>query len=286
MEKRLILRGLLAGAAAGLCAWLFARIFAEPAIQAAIDYETDRDAAQELLDRAAGRPVSDAEPELFSRTLQANIGSAVGMLAFGAAVGALFAVGYAICLGRVGALRPRPLALLVAAVGFVSLYLVPFVKYPANPPSVGHAATIGQRSGLYVALVLCSVAFAAGALWLGRRLHRRYGAWTATLLAIAGYLLAVGVLMALLPALGELPDNRAQYGHFATETPQPLRDSSGAIVFPGFPADVLVSFRFAALGAQALLWAVLAVVFAPLADRLLRPPATAATAEPDELVAA
>ena len=34
------------------------------------------------------------------------------------------------------------------AVGaFVVLYLVPFIKYPANPPSVGDPDTIDQANG-------------------------------------------------------------------------------------------------------------------------------------------
>jgi hypothetical protein len=55
------------------------------------------------------------------------------MILFGIAMGALFAVVYAVCLGRVGNLRPRTLALLVAAGGFVTVYLVPFIKYPRQP---------------------------------------------------------------------------------------------------------------------------------------------------------
>src|SRR3954466_12705881 len=100
MEGKFVLRGALAGAAAGLIAFVFARIFAEPQIQAAIDYETGRDAAQDALDKAAGLPGEAAGPDIFSRTLQANVGAGVGIVLFGVAMGALFAVAYAICLGR------------------------------------------------------------------------------------------------------------------------------------------------------------------------------------------
>src|SRR5438105_2968641 len=134
MEKRLLLRGALAGVLAGLLAFVFARIFAEPQIQAAIDYESGRDAAQAALDKAPGLPTEPAGPDIFSRTIQANLGIDVGMIFFGIAMGALFAVVYTICVGRVGTIRPRTLALLVAAGGFLGVYLVPFIKYPANPP--------------------------------------------------------------------------------------------------------------------------------------------------------
>jgi hypothetical protein len=79
----------------------------------------------------------------------------------------------------------------------------------------------------------------------------------------------VGLLMALLPPLGQLRLNVEQYGSLPTETPRPLRDPSGAIVLPGFDADLLYQFRLYSVCAQALLWGVLGVAFAPLAERLL-----------------
>ena len=271
MEKRIILRGVLVGALAGLLAFVFARIFAEPQIQAAIDYESGRDAAQAALDKAAGLPVGDEGPEIFSRAVQANVGIGAGMILFGVAMGAFFAVAYAICLGRVGALRPRTLSMLVAGGGFVGIYLVPFVKYPANPPSIGHPATIGVRGALYVLMMVCSVAFLIGAVVLGKRLARRFGNWNATLLAALAFVAVIGMVMALLPSLGELAANVRDYGQQATETPQPLRNPAGQTVYPGFPADVLWYFRFYSVAAQAILWAAIGLVFAPLAERLLAP---------------
>lgn len=269
MEKKLILRGLLAGAAAGLLAFVVARIFAEPQIQAAIDYENGRDAAEAALNKAAGLPIELASPDIFSRAIQANVGIGIGMVLFGIAMGALLAVVYTVCLGRVGNLRPRALSMLVAAGGFIGIYLVPFVKYPANPPSIGHPDTIGPRGGLYVLMVVCSVSFLAGAVWLGRRLRLRFGNWNASLLAGAAFMVAIGVVMAVLPPLGHLADNVRQYGMQATETPLPLRDPAGTIVYPGFPADVLANFRLYSTATQLILWAAVSLVFAPLAERVL-----------------
>jgi hypothetical protein len=279
METKLIGRGVLAGAVAGLLAFLFARVFAEPQIQAAIDYESGRDAAQEALDKAAGLAAAPAMPEIFSRTIQANVGIGVGMIVFGTAMGALFAVVYAVSLGRVGNVRPRMLALLVAGAGFLAFYLVPFLKDPANPPAIGHEETIGTRSGLYLTMVLASVVFGWLAVLFGQRLRPRFGVWNATLLAGAGFVVAIGVVMAVLPALGELSYNVKEFGHQATETPLPLKDKSGAIVFPGFDADILASFRLYSVGAQVILWAAIGLIFAPLADRLLTAPTAAAPAQ-------
>lgn len=276
MEKRLILRGAIAGAVAGLFAFVFARIFAEPQINAAIRYESGRDAATAVLDKAAGLPAEAAGPDIFSRTVQANLGIGVGMVFFGIAMGALFAVAYAVCLGRVGQLRPRSLALLVALGGFLGIYFVPFVKYPANPPSIGNPETIKDRGNLYLVMVLCSVVLLVAAVWLGKRLRARFGNWNATLLAVGGYVVAIGVIMAVLPSVGQLASDVQSYGRHATETPLPLIGAKGTIVYPGFPADVLFSFRFCSVAAQLLLWATLGLVFAPMAERLLDPGARAA----------
>jgi hypothetical protein len=279
MEKRLILRGLLAGAVGGLLAFIFARIFAEPQIQKAIDYESGRDAAQAVLDKAAGLAVEAAHEDVFSRTVQGNVGLGIGLVLFGMALGAMFAVAYMVCLGRVGNLRPRTLALLVAGAGFLGLYLVPFIKYPANPPAIGHSETIRQRTALYLVMVVASLVFLGLAVWLGQRLRSRLGNWNATLVAGGAFIVAIGVVMAILPSFGHLGANVAAYGDHATETPLPLTDDKGTIVYPGFPADVLFNFRLYSVGAQLILWSAIGLVFAPMASRLLSPRRAAGSGE-------
>ncbi|WP_194924244.1 CbtA family protein [Catenulispora pinisilvae] len=271
MEKQIITRGLLAGALAGLVAFCFARIFAEPVIDKAIAYENGRDAAQAVLDKAAGLPIDPGGPDIFSRTVQSNIGIGVGLIGFGAAMGALYSVVYLLCLGRVGRIQPKVLALLVAGAGLAGIYLVPYLKYPANPPAIGHAETIKPRAALYLTMVVCSLAFILAATWLGRRLAPRFGNWNATLLSALAFAAAIGIVMAILPSLGELSANVHAYGHHATETPLPLTDPKGNIVYPGFPADVLFSFRFYSICNQVILWGTLALIFGPLAERVLRP---------------
>lgn len=111
--------------------------------------------------------------------------------------------------------------------------------------------------------------FLFGAVWLGKTLSPRLGDWNASL--IAGAVFVVGIVMLILPSFGELDFNRANNGDFATETPQPLRDASGDIVFPGFPADTLFTSRLYSVGAQVILWSALGLIFATLAERLLAP---------------
>jgi hypothetical protein len=237
----------------------------------AIGYESGRDAAIAALDKAAGLPIPAAGPDIFSRTIQSNIGIGTGMIAFGAAMGGLYAVAYALSYGRIGAVRARTTALLVALGGFLLMYLVPFIKYPANPPAIGHPDTIRLRSELYLTMVGTSVVFGIICVVLGRRLRQRYTAWTSTLLAGAVFIVAIGAITLILPPLGHLAANRREFGYHSTETPQPLRDAKGTLIYPGFPADVLFTFRFYSVAAQLLLWGTLGLCFGPLAERLLEP---------------
>jgi hypothetical protein len=108
------------------------------------------------------------------------------------------------------------------------------------------------------------------AVVLGQRLQARLGTWNATLVAGAAAIVVLGIVMALLPALGELSTNVAESGSRLTETPQPVLDPSGKIVYPGFDADLLYRFRLYSVGAQILLWGVLGLAFAPLAERVFR----------------
>lgn len=287
MEKKLIFSGLIAGAAGGLAAWIFALIFAEPLIDRAIAYEDGRAAAQEALDRAAGFEIPAEEGgDVVSRGVQSTFGLGLGLIAFGIAVGALFAVTYAVCLGRTGRIRARQLALLVAAAGFVTVSLIPLSKYPANPPAASSDDTVSDRAGLFLLTLMIGVLAAVIATAVGQRLQPRFGTWNAALLAGGGFVAVVSLALLMLPPLGHLDANVTATGaEHATETPRALRDPEGNIVFPGYPADVLAEFRVYSVAAQALLWGVIGLVFAPFADRLLRSGERPAVAPPREPVA-
>src|SRR6478752_8832530 len=195
MEKQIIGRGLLAGALAGVSAFVFARIFVEPVIDRAIGYEDGVGAAHEAM-HGSGHEHS---AEVFTRGVQANIGLGFGVIAFSVAMGALFAVVFAVAYGRVGNVSARVLSLYVAGGMLLSLYVVPALKYPANPPAVSLEETIRQRTLLYLLMVVLSAALFAGALWLGRSLVERLDAWSATLVAAAAYLVAIAIAMLALP---------------------------------------------------------------------------------------
>ena len=90
------------------------------------------------------------------------------MLVYAVAIGGILALVYAATRGRFGPARPRAAALVLAAAGFVAVILVPFLKYPGNPPASSDDGSIGQRTGLYLVMLLFSVLVAVLATALGK----------------------------------------------------------------------------------------------------------------------
>ncbi len=62
-------------------------------------------------------------------------------------------------------------ALVLAGIMWFVLFLVPALKYPANPPAVGDPKTIYYREILYIGLVAISGFAALGLAFLYRKLH-------------------------------------------------------------------------------------------------------------------
>jgi hypothetical protein len=258
MEKQIIWRGLLAGAAAGVLSFIFARIFIEPVIDRAIGYEDGIGAAHEALSGAAGghdHGGGDGGFEGFTRAVQMNIGMGLGVLLYSIAIGALFAVVFAVAYGRVGNVSARLLSLSVAGGMLLSVFIVPALKYPPSPPALSLDETLRQRTLLYLLMVVLSAALLVAAVYLGRRLNAKLGAWNATLAAAGAYVAASAIVMLVLPTIDE--------------TPGPLLDDAGNIVYEGFPADLLYDFRLFSFGNQLVIYLTIGLVFGAMAAKLL-----------------
>lgn len=231
MVRALLIRGMLTGILAGLVAFGFAWLFGEPQVDHAIAFEAHVHAGE------------GSAPELVSRAVQSTIGLLTGVVVYGCAFGGIFALVFAYAHGRLGRLSPRATAAVLAAASFVVLIVVPQIKYPANPPSIGEPETIGLRTALYFGMLALSVAAAVAALATGRSLVARLGPWNAALAGGLAYIIAMAVIMLVLPSIDEVP--------------------------AGFSAALLWRFRLASLGIEAVLWTTLGLVFGAAAERRL-----------------
>ncbi len=136
--------------------------------------------------------------------MQATGGLATGVLVFGVAAGGIAALVVCYALGRIGRFGPRATAALIAGAALLTVYVVPFLKYPANPPAVGNPDTIGKRTTLFFLMVALSVLLAVAAVIIGKRLAPRLGNWNATTAAGAGYVVVIGLAYAFLPSFDEV----------------------------------------------------------------------------------
>jgi hypothetical protein len=173
-----VARGLVAGAVGGGAAALFIRLVTETQIGFALEFE---DAA------VLGGPATEAAE--FSRGTQYWGGMAAAVL-YGAVIGLALGVAVAALHHRVRAHDEVGRVARVATGAFVAVVLIPFLKYPANPPAVGDPDTVGERARLFLSLMAAGIVivFAAWYLWEylsdrgwdgGRRLAAVGGAFTA-----------------------------------------------------------------------------------------------------------
>ncbi|KAA0116801.1 CbtA family protein [Mycolicibacterium sp. P9-22] len=256
MEKRIIGRGLLAGALGGVLAFIWSWIFIEPVIDRAIEFEDGVSAAHEAIEHGGHAHEHGGGGGIeITRTVQSTIGLGFGLVAFSVAMGALLAVLFCVAYGRISSLSARATAVLLAGGMLISLWIVPSLKYPPNPPAVSLDETIQQRTLLYLLLTVLSAALLVGSVLLARKLAPRFGAWNASLLGAADYIVSMAVVFLLMPAI--------------SETPGPITDDAGTIVFGAFPADDLYEFRLYSLGTQVVMWTTIGLVFAALVSRLL-----------------
>lgn len=225
MVSGLLLRGLFAGLLAGFLAAGFAFCAGEPSIERAIAYEGAKNDAAGLA----------PEPEIVNRSVQRSAGLFTASILYGAALGGLFSLAFAFAYGRLGGFDPRALSAMLAFAGFTALVLVPELKYPANPPAIGAAATIGARTALYFAMLAISLLAMILATTLAPSLGGWLGAWNGTLVAAGIFTVVAGMAAFALPSIDEVPAD--------------------------FPANVLWDFRVASIGSRAVLWGTLGLAF-------------------------
>ncbi|HEV7863726.1 MAG TPA: CbtA family protein [Acidimicrobiia bacterium] len=226
-----IVGAVVAGLLAGLVASILLTFTAEPVIDRAIALEESH---------AAHQPDGAVEPEIVSRSQQKGFGRFAAYTLGGGAYGVLFGTAFLALRRR----RPGDAfrgALLAGAFMAGAFTIMPFIKYPPNPPGVGDPATLAERQWKYLALIFLSLVVLTAAARLSGRLRERGWSDDERLIAVGlAVLVPLGVICAVLPPFSD-----------AVEV----------------PADLLWRFRIASLGGNVLLWGVLSVTFGAAAVR-------------------
>ena len=221
MFRRLLKEGVLAGVAGGAALALVLRLIGERPIGRAVALE------------------GGGHDELFGRGTQ-QFGGMLAAVLYGAALGAVFTLAYALVRHRLRTTDDWRASVALAVAGFAGVFLLPFLKYPANPPAVGDPDTIGRRTALY----LVAVAWSLLATWAGWRAWRTLASKGVAVAAPAT--LAVWIVLAAV-GLIVLPANT-----------DPVEA----------PATLIWQFRLATVAGAAAFWSVMGLVFGWLRTRL------------------
>jgi predicted cobalt transporter CbtA len=216
--KKLIAAALLAGLFASFLTAGFHWLFTEPIIDRAVAIEAEGAAHAE--EPVVGRPMQ-------------KLGLFVGYVVYGLAWGTLLAT-LVYALGpELSAASARGHFLVALFLGW-SVGLFPLLKYPANPPGLGEAATIGYRQEWFVIAMALSLVGMVAAVAARKSLRRsRYSA----ALVAAAYAIYLIIVYAALP-----------------ENPDPMR----------LDADLVRTFRLLSCAGQVLFWIALGGAFAAL----------------------
>lgn len=117
---------------------------------------------------------------------------------FGISMGSLFGIVYALSKKSLPSKNNIGKTLILAGLMWFTLFVIPFLKYPANPPTVGDGETVILRGILYLSLIAISGLMAVGFYQLFKRLKNKN-----RVLPIIGYAVLICIIFFIMP---ENPD--------------------------------------------------------------------------------
>ncbi|MFB3114080.1 MAG: CbtA family protein [Nitrosopumilaceae archaeon] len=112
----------------------------------------------------------------------------------GTSIGALFGIVFAYSRKILPGQHNVKKALVLAGIMWLTIYLIPFLKYPANPPTVGDPETVVLRATLYLAFIAISGFSVIGFYQLSKKFQGRK-----KLVAVIGYATFMTAMFIVLP---------------------------------------------------------------------------------------
>lgn|SRR5574341_1713540 len=219
---------LLAGVISGLAYGTMNLLIVEPFIDQAIDIEIQNQ-------------INEGEQVDMQEIAQYRVWQKGGQLVAGAILGVSFASLYAIVYGYARKSLPGSSdlrkSLLLASIVWLTIFMIPFVKYPGNPPVVGDPETIYYREVLYVAFIAISGLGALGFAFLYRKMS------------------SISARKFIVPAL---------YAAYITAFYFAMPSNPDAITIP---MELVTNFRIMTVITAAMFWAILGITFGALWDK-------------------
>ena len=184
---------LISGAFAGLIHGTVNFAIVEPYLDQAIGIEN-----QNLFATGEEKDTSEFWVEYEGYRIWQKSGQMLAGVILGTSIGALFGIVFALSRNSLPGNNDVKKALVLAGVMWFTMFVIPFLKYPANPPTVGDPETVVLRSILYLSFITISGFGAVGFYKLSQKFQSKR-----KLVAIIGYSIFISVVFFVMP---ENPD--------------------------------------------------------------------------------
>jgi len=182
---------LISGALAGLIHGTVNFAIVEPYLDQAIGIEN-----QNLFASGDEEDASDFWVKYEGYRVWQKSGQILAGVILGTSIGSLFGIVFALSRNSLPGTNNVKKALVLSGIMWATLYLIPFLKYPANPPPVGDGETIILRAILYLSFIAISGIGAFTFYKLSKKFKNKK-----KLVALVGY----GVFISI--AFVTMPDN-------------------------------------------------------------------------------
>jgi len=182
---------LISGALAGLIHGTVNFAIVEPYLDQAIGIEN-----QNLFASGDEEDTSDFWVKYEGYRMWQKSGQILAGVILGTSIGSLFGIVFALSRNSLPGTNNVKKALVLSGIMWATLYLIPFLKYPANPPSVGDSETVVLRAMLYLSFIVISGIGAFTFYKLSKKFKNKK-----KLVALVGY----GVFISI--AFVTMPDN-------------------------------------------------------------------------------
>lgn len=220
---------LFSGALAGFSHGLVNLMIVEPFLDSAINIEN-----QNLFKSGEERDTPEFWANYYSYRVWQKGGEVLAGTILGTAMGALFGIVFGLSRHVLPSKNFVKKALVLSLIMWATLYVIPFAKYPANPPTVGDPETIVLRQTMYAAFVAISGLGALGFYQVYKRVDKKA-------IAFVGYAAMMCAAYFLMP-----------------QNPDPVT----------IDGDLLAGFRTTSMVGMSVFWVVVALVLGTLWQKL------------------
>ena len=184
---------LLSGTLAGLVHGVTNFAIVEPYLDQAIGIEN-----QNLFDSGEEDDTLEFWVEYEGYRTWQKSGQILAGVILGTSIGALFGIVFALSKNALPGNNDIKKTLVLAGVMWLTLYFIPFLKYPANPPTVGEAETVVLRGILYLSFIAISGFGAVGFYKLSKKFENKK-----KFISLIGYAVFISIVFIAMP---ENPD--------------------------------------------------------------------------------